>query len=131
MQVRQIKRGNIFCLRYPVWCHLPHEAVCLCAKSIQSCPTLCEPMRLYSSLGSLCMGFSRQESWSGLPFPSQGDLLDPGVLPRSLMSLALAGRFFTTDPSGKPLQPFAAVCTEGVGVPVVETRQQDPPQSRP
>ena len=45
------------------------------------------------------------------------------------MSLALAGGFFTTDPSGKPLQPFPAVCTEGVGVPGVETRQQDPPQS--
>ena len=45
------------------------------------------------------------------------------------MSLALAGGFFTTDPSGKPLQPFPAVCTEGVGVPGVETRQKDPPQS--
>ena len=47
----------------------------------------------------------------------------------SLMSLALAGGYFTTDPSGNPLQPFPAVCTEGVGVPGVETRQQDPPQS--
>ena len=44
----------------------------------------------------LSMGFSRQEYWSGLPCPSLGDLPDPGVKPASLMSLALAGEFFTT-----------------------------------
>ena len=32
----------------------------------------------------LSMGFSRQEYWSGLPFPSPGDLADPGIEPRSL-----------------------------------------------
>jgi len=41
------------------------------------------------------MGFSRQEYWSGVPFPSPGDLLDPGIKPASLASPALAGRFFT------------------------------------
>ena len=46
------------------------------------------------------MGFSRQEDWSGLPFPSPGDLPDPGVKPTSP---ALAGGFFTTEPPGKPL----------------------------
>ena len=45
----------------------------------------------------LSMGFSRQEYWSGLPFLSPGDLPDPGIEPASLMSLALAGRFFTTS----------------------------------
>ena len=45
---------------------------------------------------SLSMGFSRQESWSGLPFPSPGDLPDPGIKPVSLVSPALAGRFLTT-----------------------------------
>ena len=44
----------------------------------------------------LSMGFSRQEYWSGLPFPSPGDLPDPGIKPVSPVSLALAGRFFTT-----------------------------------
>ena len=39
----------------------------------------------------LSMGFFRQEYWSGLPFPSPGDLPDPGIDPASLMSLALAG----------------------------------------
>ena len=44
----------------------------------------------------LSLGFSRQEYWSGLPRPPPGDLLDPGVDPPSLTSLALAGRFLTT-----------------------------------
>ena len=44
----------------------------------------------------LSMGFSRQEYWSGLSFPSPGDLPDPGIKPASLKSPALAGRFFTT-----------------------------------
>ena len=45
------------------------------------------------------MGFSRQEYFSGLPFPSLGELPHRGSKP---MSLALAGGFFTTEPPGKP-----------------------------
>ena len=45
------------------------------------------------------MEFSRQEYWSGQLFPSPGDLSDSGIEPRSP---ALAGRFFTTKPPGKP-----------------------------
>ena len=41
----------------------------------------------------LSMGFSRQEYWSGLPFPSSRTLPDPGIEPTSLLSTALAGRF--------------------------------------
>ena len=51
----------------------------------------------------LSMGFPKQECWAGLPFASAGDLLDLGVQPASL---ALAGRFFTTEPPGKPICPF-------------------------
>ena len=44
----------------------------------QSCPTLCGPVDLaYQAPPS--MGFSRQEYWSGLPFPSPGDLPDSGI----------------------------------------------------
>ena len=50
----------------------------------------------------LSMGFSRQECWSGLPFPLPGDLPDPGIELVSPSSPALAGRFFTTEPPGKP-----------------------------
>ena len=39
--------------------------------------------------------------WSGLPFPSLGDLLNPGIEPESLMSPALAGEFFTTSTTWK------------------------------
>ena len=46
---------------------------------------------------ALSMGFSRQQYWSGLPCPPPGDLPNPGVKPRSLMSSALAGGFFTTS----------------------------------
>ena len=48
----------------------------------------------------LSMGFSRQEFWSGLPFPTPGDLPDPGIEPTSPM---LAGAFFTTGPPRKPI----------------------------
>ena len=51
----------------------------------------------------LSMEFFRQGNRSELPFPSPGDLPDPGTEPRSLVSPALAGGFFTTVPPGKPL----------------------------
>ena len=44
------------------------------------------------------MGFPRQENWSGLPFPSPGDLPDPGIKSKSP---ALAGRLFITEPPRK------------------------------
>ena len=47
----------------------------------------------------LSMKFPRQGYLSGLPFSTPGDLPDPGI---ELMSPALAGRFFTTEPPGKP-----------------------------
>ena len=54
----------------------------------------------------LSMEFSRQEYWSGLPFPPPGDLPDPGVEPTSP---ALAGGFFTAEPPGKYVIPQLAV----------------------
>ena len=44
------------------------------------------------------MGFPRQEYWIGLPFPSPGDLTNPGIEPRSS---SFVGRFFTTEQPGK------------------------------
>ena len=46
-------------------------------------------------------GISRQEYWSGLPFPTPGDLPDPETEPVSLATRALAGGFFTTATPGK------------------------------
>ena len=52
---------------------------------------------------SLSLGFPRQGYWSGVPFPSPGDLPDPGIKPVSVVSPALVGRFFTTAPHGEHL----------------------------
>ena len=62
------------------------------------------------------MGFSRQESWSELPFPSPGDLPNPGIEPASP---AWAGRFFTTEPPGKPCAEVAAAFS-GLGAVTVD-----------
>ena len=66
----------------------------ICAKSLQSCLTLCNPMGC-SLTGSLSMGFSKQEYWGGLPCPPPGDLRDPGIEPTAVTSPALTGWFFT------------------------------------
>ena len=49
------------------------------------------------------MGLSWQEYWSGLPVPSPGDLPNPVTEPTSTHISSLAGRFFTTEPPGKPI----------------------------
>ena len=50
----------------------------------------------------LSLGFSRQEYWSGLPFPSPEDLPNPGIEPTSSAPPALAVRLFTTEHLGSP-----------------------------
>ena len=65
----------------------------------ESCPTLCYPWTL-AHQAPPSMVFSRQEYWSGLPFPSPGDLPDPGIEPRSPTLQADA---LTSAPPGKPL----------------------------
>ena len=60
-----------------------------------SCVQLFVTLWTVARQAPLFMGFSRQEYWSGLPFPSPGDLPNPGIESASLMSPALAGRFFT------------------------------------
>ena len=54
--------------------------------------------------------FSRQEYWSGLPFLSPGDHPDPETEPASLASPAVAGRFFTAAPPGKPVNNYVQSC---------------------
>ena len=54
--------------------------------------------RTVARQATLSMGLPRQEYWSGLPFPSPGDLPNPGIEPMSPVSPALASGFFTTDP---------------------------------
>ena len=70
-------------------------------------------VRLFATLWTvarqapLSMGFSRQEYWSGLPFPPLGDLPDSKIKPTSITFPALAGRFFTTSDTWKvPPSPY-------------------------
>ena len=49
----------------------------------QLCPTLCDPMNYIAHQAPQSMEFSKQEYWSGLPFPSPGDLPGPGIQSRS------------------------------------------------
>ena len=78
--------SNVYCLYT--------DCSCLVAKSF---PTPCNPMDC-SLPGCPSMEFPRHVSWSGLSFPSPGDLPDPGI---ESGSPALTGRFFTTEPQGK------------------------------
>ena len=67
------------------------------AQSLQSCPTV-TPWTV-AHQAPLSMGFSRQECWSVLPFPSPGDISDPGTEPRSP---ALQADSLLSEPPGKP-----------------------------
>ena len=64
----------------------------------KSCPTLAIPWTV-ACQAPLSMGFSRQEYWSGLPFPSPRDRPDTEIKP---ISHALASGLFITEPSGNP-----------------------------
>ena len=69
-------------------------------KVTQSCLTLATPWTVARKV-PLSMGFSRQEFWSGLPFPSPGDLPDPGIKP---MSSAWQADSLPTELGGKSIE---------------------------
>ena len=80
-----------FNIRYSTMCFMKPSRRFWCAEVLeplwrsevaQSCPTLCNPMDL-AHQAPPSMEYSRQEYWSGLPFPSPGDLPDPGIEPGS------------------------------------------------
>ena len=54
--------------------------MCVPAKLLQLCPTLCDPMDYIAGQAPPSVGFFRQEYWTGLPFPTPGDLPNPGIL---------------------------------------------------
>ena len=66
-----------------------------------SLSTLCDPIN-YSLPGFSVHGIVQTRILEWVPFPTPGDLPDPGIEPMSLASPALSGRFFTTEPPGKP-----------------------------
>ena len=72
---------------------------CMRALVAQSCLTVFVTPWTVACQVPLSVGFPRQEYWSGLPFPSPGDLPGPGIEP---VSPSPAGGFFTTETPGKP-----------------------------
>ena len=79
-------------------------------KSLSRVRLFVTPWTYVAYQASLSMGFSRQEYWSGLPFPSPGDLPNPGIEPGSPASEADA---LTSEPPGKPNQEKEMKSTEG------------------
>ena len=65
-------------------------------------------------LGSSVHRFSRQEYWSGVPFPAPRDLFIPGIKLTSLMSSTLAGRFFTISTTWEALSPVVFIGSGGL-----------------
>ena len=72
---------------------------CRCLLSLSHVQLFSETPWIVAHQAPLSMGLPRKEYWSGLPFPSLGDLPDPRIEPTSP---ALAGGFFTIEPPGKP-----------------------------
>ena len=81
---------------------------CVC---VLSCVQLFATPRTVAHQAPLSMGFPRQEPWSRLPFPSPGDLSNPGIKPKSFTSRALAGGLFTSRPP-RILVPLQYSCLE-------------------
>ena len=75
--------------------HLSPFLACVCLGELSRAPLFATPGTA-AHQAPLSMEFSRQEYWSGLPFPSPGDLPSPGIKSVSLRSPALSGGFFTT-----------------------------------
>ena len=78
------------------------ETLYMCVLSHFSCVQLFTTPWTAACQATLSMGFSRQEYWSELPFPTPRDLPNPGIEPVSLVSPVLAGRFFTIVPLENP-----------------------------
>ena len=83
-----------------IWCTI-HTCVCVCLVS-QLCLALYHPLDC-SHQAPLSMEFSRQESWSGLPFPPPGDLPNPGMKPAPPVSPALQADSLPAESSRKPV----------------------------
>ena len=111
-------------LLIPAPCELPEamETLSCSPQKVKRKCSLLSPVQLFETpwtvahQSPLSMGFSRQEYWSGLPFPSSGDLPNPGIEPRSP---AFSSKFFTIWASREApcsLQNWPLLlCWEGMG----------------
>ena len=128
-----LKKNDTNELIYKIELDLQTEKTDLWSPSVAVLPSLSHVRlsatpRMVAGQALLPLRFPRQEYWSGLPFPSPGDLPDPGIKP---VSPALAGRFFTTEPPGKPIVTKSGdkfgVCDEQLHATVYKMdKEQDP-----
>ena len=101
-------------------------SACVHAKSLQSCPTLCNPMDVAHQV-SLSMGFSRKKYWSGLPFPPPEDLPDPGMQVSCVSCISrqvgflFVCLFFTTSITWKALQISRGIAIKTIWLASPET----------
>ena len=79
-----------------------HTSTCACVCMFNHVQLFATPWTVACQV-PLSLGFPRQEYWSRLPFPPPKDFFTQGSEPESLASPALAGRFFTIEPPGKPV----------------------------
>ena len=86
---------------FTIWATREAQDILMCALSLSRVQLFVTPWTA-AHQAPLSMGFSRQNTGVGCHFLFQGNLPDPGIKPKSLVSPALAGGFFTTEPPGKP-----------------------------
>ena len=84
---------------YEIFTVLYHSLVFVVVQSLSHVQLFATPWTI-ACQAPLSVGFPRQEYWSGLPFPSPGDLPDPGV---EYVSPTLAGGFYTTESPAEPI----------------------------
>ena len=97
--------GRLYILRiFSSSVYITHyNVMCVYAQSLQWCPTLCDPWTT-ACQAPLSMGFSRQEHWSGLPYPPPVDLPNPGIEPTTPVSPALQVDSLPAEPQEKPVK---------------------------
>ena len=85
---------------------------CVCVLCHFSCVWPFVTLWTIARQAPLSMGFSRQEYWSGLPYPPPGYLPDPGMEPATPASPALQADSFPTEPPGKPCKEYMRILIE-------------------
>ena len=106
------------------------NTACVHAQSLQSCPTLWDPMdcRLPWIETPLSMEFSRQEYWSGLPCPPPGGLPDPGIKPTSHVS-RIGTTGLVPHPGACLLEAFSPQACRGRAIMKERCWKNEPPVS--
>ena len=112
--------------RRPFYHHLASEVNWRGEKAQSVGASLAEHIPKKEKKSSFCTRLSCSWNWSGLPFPTPGDLLDSGIEPVSLASPALTGRFFTNSVTWEALNggDWMLICNPGTSCISLHSYQQ-------